>query len=152
MGNELSSVEANTRVGEASVHWRRAGVGPAIVFIHGFPLSGYTWDTVVARLRDRFTCYAPALIGFGESRSPAAADHSSQGQARALAATLSELGVASYALVGNDTGGWVARELALVDQQRVSRLILTNTEIPFHRPPWIPMYQLLAHVPGSGIL
>jgi pimeloyl-ACP methyl ester carboxylesterase len=63
---------------------------------------------------------------------------------------LSELGVASYALVGNDTGGWIARELALVDEQRVSRLVLTNTEIPFHRPPWIPMYQVLAHVPGYG--
>jgi pimeloyl-ACP methyl ester carboxylesterase len=63
---------------------------------------------------------------------------------------LSELGVASYALVGNDTGGWVARELALVDTQRVSHLVLTNTEIPFHRPPWIPTYQALARIPGFG--
>jgi pimeloyl-ACP methyl ester carboxylesterase len=59
-----------------------------------------------------------------------------------------QLGVESYALVGNDTGGWIARELALIDKSRVSRLLLTNTEIPFHRPPWIPMYQALAHVPG----
>jgi haloalkane dehalogenase len=44
----------------------------------------------------------------------------------------------------------VARELALVDKQRVSHLVLTNTEIPFHRPPWIPMYQVLARVPGFG--
>ena len=28
---------------------------------------------------------------------------------------------------------------------RVSHLVLTNTEIPLHRPPWIPMYQALAH-------
>jgi pimeloyl-ACP methyl ester carboxylesterase len=63
---------------------------------------------------------------------------------------LSELGVASYALIGNDTGGWIARELALIDTARVSHLILTNTEIPSHRPPWIPMYQTLAHVPGFG--
>jgi pimeloyl-ACP methyl ester carboxylesterase len=63
---------------------------------------------------------------------------------------LSQLGVESYALVGNDTGGWVARELALLDGQRVSHLVLTNTEIPGHRPPWIPMYQVLAHAPGFG--
>ena len=50
------------------------------------------------------------------------------GQARALQGTLSALGVASYALVGNDTGGWVARELALIDTPRVSHLVLTNTE------------------------
>lgn len=148
MGNTVSSVEGNTRVGEASVHWRRDGSGPAIVFLHGFPLSGYTWDKVVLHLRDRFTCYTPDLIGLGQSRSTAGDDYSSPGQARALQGMLSELGVASYALVGNDTGGWVARELALVDQQRVSHLVLTNTEIPFHRPPWIPMFQVLARVPG----
>ncbi len=34
--------DATTRVGEASVHWRRAGSGPPIVFLHGFPLSGAT--------------------------------------------------------------------------------------------------------------
>lgn len=148
MGNTVSSVEGNTRVGEASVHWRRDGSGPAIVFLHGFPLSGYTWDKVVLHLRDRFTCYTPDLIGLGQSRSTAGDDYSSPGQARALQGMLSELGVASYALVGNDTGGWVARELALVDEQRVSHLVLTNTEIPFHRPPWIPMFQVLARVPG----
>jgi haloalkane dehalogenase len=150
MGNERSAAEGNTRVGEASVHWRRDGSGPAIVFLHGFPLSGHTWDKVLPHLRDRFTCYTPDLIGLGQSRSTAGDDYSSQGQARALQGMLSEIGVTSYALVGNNTGGWVARELALVDTRRVSHLILTNTEIPFHRPPWIPMYQVLARVPGYG--
>jgi pimeloyl-ACP methyl ester carboxylesterase len=150
MANTVSSTEGNTKVGAASVHWRKDGSGPAIVFVHGFPLSGHTWDSVVAQLRDRFTCYAPDLIGLGQSRSSAGEDYSSQGQARALRGMLSELGVASYALVGNDTGGWIARELALIDKGRVSHLVLTNTEIPNHRPPWIPMHQALAHLPGSG--
>ena len=142
--------DATTRVGDASVHWRRAGSGPPIVFFHGFPLSGATWDAVVHHLRDRFTCYAPDLIGLGRSDSTADDDYSSPGQARVFQALLSQLGVESYALVGNDTGGWIARELALIDGPRVSHLVLTNTEIPFHRPPWIPMYQALAHLPGCG--
>jgi pimeloyl-ACP methyl ester carboxylesterase len=146
------STEGSTRVGAATVHWRRDGQGPAIVFVPGFPLSGQTWDQVVRELRDRFTCYAPDLIGLGESQSPADDDHSSQGQARALQGTLEALGVGSYALVGNDTGGWVARELALIDRERVSHLVLTNTEIPGHRPPWIPLYQTLALVPGFGFV
>ncbi len=150
MENTLSSVEGSTRVGEASVHWHRDGNGPPIVFLHGFPLSGHTWDKVVSQLRDRFTCYTPDLIGLGQSYSTAGDDYSSQGQARALQGMLSALRVASYALVGNDTGGWVARELALIDAPRVSHLVLTNTEIPLHRPPWIPTYQVLARVPGFG--
>jgi pimeloyl-ACP methyl ester carboxylesterase len=144
-------VEGSTRVGEASVHWRKDGSGPPLVFLHGFPLSGQTWDDVVLDLRDRFTCYAPDLIGLGESQSAANDDYSSPGQARAFRGMLSELRVESYALVGNDTGGWIARELALIDE-RVSHLVLTNTEIPFHRPPWIPMYQALAHVSGFGVV
>jgi pimeloyl-ACP methyl ester carboxylesterase len=142
--------EGTAVVGAASVHWRRDGRGPAVVFLHGFPLSGRTWDAVVAHLRDHFTCYALDLIGLGQSRSTAAADYSSPGQARAFQGLLSQLRVDSYAVVGNDTGGWIARELALIDTPRVSRLVLTNTEIPFHRPPWIPMYQALAQVPGYG--
>jgi haloalkane dehalogenase len=146
--SDPTSLDETASVGEASVHCRRDGSGPAVVFVHGFPLSGHTWDKVVSQLRDRFTCYTPDLIGFGRSHSTSADDYSSQGQARVLRATLTLLGVESYALVGNDSGGWIARELALIDKTRVSHLLLTNTEIPFHRPPWIPMYQALAHVPG----
>jgi haloalkane dehalogenase len=147
-----AATEGTTRVGEASVHCRRDGSGPAVVFLHGFPLSGQTWDKVVSQLRDRFTCYTPDLIGLGRSHSAVADDYSSQGQARVIRETLAQLGVESYAVVGNDTGGWIARELVLIDKPRVSRLLLTNTEIPFHRPPWIPMYQALAHVPGFGAI
>jgi len=144
--------EGDARVGGASIHWRRTGTGPAIVLLHGFPLSGRTWDGVVARLRHRFTCWTLDLVGLGRSHAAADDDYASPGQARAFAAALATLGVGSYALVGNDTGGWIARELALVDPHRVTSLVLTNTEIPGHRPPWIPAYQTLAHVPGAGRL
>jgi haloalkane dehalogenase len=144
----VSDREETTRAGSAEVHWWRSGAGPAAVFLHGFPLSGRTWEGVIARLRDRYTCYAPDLIGLGGSRSAADDDHASPGQARVMQGLLTTLGVASYVLVGNDTGGWVARELALLDGARVTGLVLTNTEIPLHRPPWIPTYQALARLPG----
>jgi haloalkane dehalogenase len=148
MTNVQGASEGRTRIEQASLHWYRQGSGPPIVFLHGFPLSGRTWDAVVSHLCGRFTCYTPDLVGLGESSSTDPEDYSSQGQARALQALLTAIGVGRYTLVGNDTGGWVARELALVDTARVARLVLTNTEIPFHRPPWIPMYQVLVHLPG----
>jgi len=134
------------------VCWRKAGDGPAVVLLHGFPLSGLTWRRVVASLADRFTCWAPDLVGLGETTSTRPEDFSSPGQARLLQQALAALGVTSYALVGNDTGGWIARELALLETRRVTHLALTNTEIPGHRPPWIPFYQRVVGLPGIALV
>jgi pimeloyl-ACP methyl ester carboxylesterase len=138
-------------VGAARVCYSKVGQGPALVLLHGFPLSGLTWRKVVPALSQRFTCYALDLIGLGGSTSRDAVDLSSPGQAAVFQRALRALDVSTYFLMGNDTGGWIARELALLEPQRVTRLLLTNTEIPGHRPPWIPLYQRLARLPGSRI-
>jgi haloalkane dehalogenase len=139
-------------VGHARVCYSKAGQGPALVLLHGFPLSGLTWRKVVPELLQRFTCYALDLMGLGNSTSPDPADLSSPGQAAVFQRALSAMGVSSYALLGNDTGGWIARELALLELKRVTHLILMNTEMPGHRPPWIPLYQRLVRLPGSGFV
>jgi len=139
-------------VGDARICYRTAGEGPALVLLHGFPLSGMTWRKVVPALAQRFTCYALDLVGLGNSTSNAAIDYTSPGQALVLQQGLRALGVSCYALLGNDTGGWIARELALLDAAAVTRLVLMNTEIPGHRPPWIRLYQRLSQLPGSGIV
>ena len=138
-------------VGNARVCYSKAGQGPALVLLHGFPLSGLTWRKIVPALSQRFTCYALDLVGLGGSTSRDAVDFSSPGQAAVFQRALRALGVSTYALMGNDTGGWIARELALLEPECVTRLALTNTEIPGHRPPWIPLYQSLVQLPGSTI-
>jgi len=138
------------QVARARVCYHKAGDGPALVLLHGFPLSGLTWRNIVPSLAQQFTCYAFDLVGLGETTSPNAADFASDGQGRIIQQALRALGVSSYVLVGNDTGGWVARELALLEQDRVTHLALMNTEIPGHRTPWIPLYQRLVRLPGSA--
>lgn len=138
--------------GTARVCYRKAGEGPALVLLHGFPLSGFTWRKVVPQLSCRFTCYAFDLVGLGNSTSGAGVDFSSEGQAAVLQRVLRALGVSAYVLMGNDTGGWIARELALLETTRVTHLALMNTEIPGHRPPWIPLYQRLARLPGCAFV
>ena len=138
--------------GRATVAYRKVGDGPAVVFLHGFPLSGLTWRKVAPTLSGRFTCYAFDLVGLGGTTSQLPADFASPGQAGVLRQALSMLGVPEFALVGNDTGGWIARELALLEPEKVTCLALTNTEIPGHRPPWIPTYQRLVRLPGSKLM
>jgi len=140
------------KVGDVKICYRTAGVGPAVALFHGYPLSGRTWRKVIPELAKHFSCYAFDMVGLGDSISRRASDHSSLGQAQAFLGALSALGISSYSLIGNDSGGWIARELALLDARRVRQLILTNTEIPGHRPPWIGLYKLLARAPGAGFL
>ena len=137
---------------QARVCYRKTGQGPALVLLHGFPLPGLTWRRIVPALAQHFTCYALDLVGLGDTTSPVAADFSSEGQAAVFQRALRALDVSSYALMGNDTGGWIARELALLEPERVTQLMLTNTEIPGHRPPWIPLYQALAPLPGANFV
>ena len=129
---------------------RRFGSGPALVLIHGFPVHGYTWRALLPELAERHTCFVLDLPGLGDSDWNDATDFSFTGQARRLSPLLRKLGIDRFALLAHDTGATVARLLALAEPARVARLAIINTEIPGHRPPWIPLYQKLTRVPGAG--
>jgi pimeloyl-ACP methyl ester carboxylesterase len=135
--------------GTARVACRRFGSGPALLLVHGFPLSGFTWRKVLPELSQHHTCYVPDLPGLGESQWTADTDFSFPGQGRTLHALCQRLGLERYSVVAQNTGGTFARYLALADVARVDKLILINTEMPHHRPPWIPLYQFTMGLPGS---
>jgi pimeloyl-ACP methyl ester carboxylesterase len=135
--------------GTARLPVRRFGSGPPLLLVHGFPLSGFTWRKVLPELSQRYTCYVLDLPGLGASEWTDATDFSFPGQGRTLKSLVDRLGLDRYAVVAQDTGGTFARYLALADLARVSKLVLINTEMPHHRPPWIPFYQFLMRVPGA---
>ena len=135
--------------GTARLPCRRFGSGPPLLLVHGFPLSGFTWRKVLPELSKRHTCYVPDLPGMGESEWTDATDFSFPGQGRTLKALVDRLGLERYSVMAQDTGGTFARYLALFDGARVEKLVLINTEVPHHRPPWIPLYQTLMALPGT---
>lgn len=135
--------------GTARLPYRRFGSGPALLLVHGFPLSGFTWRKVLPALAERFTCYVPDLPGMGESEWTECTNFSFPGQGHTLRLLRERLGLERYAVLAQDTGGTFARYLALEDGERVEKLVLINTEMPNHRPPWIPLYQFLMRVPGA---
>ncbi|MGZ4797141.1 MAG: alpha/beta fold hydrolase [Acidimicrobiia bacterium] len=127
---------------------RRVGAGPPLLLVHGFPLSGLTWRRVVPTLAAHFHCIVPDLPGLGETEWSTATDFGFPGQGATLRRLVDALGLGSYVVLAQDTGGTFARYLAR-DDARVRALVLINTEIPNHRPPWIPAYQRLLTVPGT---
>jgi pimeloyl-ACP methyl ester carboxylesterase len=137
-------------VADASLAVRRFGSGPPVLFVHGFPTHGYTWRRLLPALAERFTCITVDLPGLGDSGWSDATDFRFTAQARRLVALVEQLGLERTALVAHDTGATIARLVALAAPARVSKLALVNTEIPGHRPPWIPLYQALARLPGTA--
>jgi pimeloyl-ACP methyl ester carboxylesterase len=136
--------------GDATLAVRCSGSGAAVVFVHGFPVHGATWRWLLPHLAERFRCVVVDLPGLGESAWSAATDFTWPGHARRIVELAARLELGAFALVAHDTGATVSRHVTLQAGGRVTRLALFNTEIPSHRPPWIPLYQRLARLPGAG--
>ncbi len=147
----LSAKVERFETGDATLALRRFGSGPALLLIHGFPLHGFTWRKLLPELSRHFTCHVVDLAGKGDSAWSAATDFTFPGHAARLRQLVDQLGLEQYALVAQDTGATIARCLALIDPPRVQKLVLINTEIPHHRPPWIPLYQFLTGLPGAQL-
>ena len=57
--------------GEATLHVRVGGTGPAVVLIHGFGDTGDMWPPLAAELARDHTVVVPDLRGMGLSSHPA---------------------------------------------------------------------------------
>ena len=131
----------HTEVNNTTIAYRTAGTGDALVMLHGWPLWGATFRKLLPDLAQRFTCYIPDIPGGGDTLWTAQTDFSWPGQAATIKAWIDRLGLTSYHLLGQNSGAMVGRQLALMDPGRLRKFAMTNTEIPNHRPPFLPLYR-----------
>lgn len=102
------------------------GSGPAILFIHGYPLDRTIWRHQLDHLKG-FRCIAPDLRGMGQSAAPDLG-YSMSAYAEDLAGVLEALGEESAVLCGLSMGGYVAFEFLRRWPDRVRGLILMDTK------------------------
>ncbi|SPM31751.1 alpha/beta fold hydrolase [Mycobacterium terramassiliense] len=105
--------------------FRIAGSGPALLLIHGVGDNSRSWDTVHAKLAQRFTVIAPDLLGHGESDKPHA-DYSLPAFANGMRDLLAVLGIDRVTVVGHSFGGGVAMQFAYQYPQLVERIVLVS--------------------------
>ncbi|MEL6177586.1 MAG: alpha/beta hydrolase [Myxococcota bacterium] len=111
-------------------HWR-IGTGPALVFVHGWPVHAVTFRNVVAALADNFTCHLIDLPLAGRSKWTDATPAGADALVDALTTALHRMELPpKFGLVGFDSGGGFARAAAATMPDRVSGLVLGNTETP----------------------
>src|ERR1700731_913193 len=103
--------------------FRIAGSGPVILLIHGIGDNSTTWETVQAKLAQRFTGIAVDLLGHGQSDKPRA-DYSIAAYANGMRDLLSVLDIERVTVVGHSLGGGVAMQFAYQFPHLVERLIL----------------------------
>lgn len=113
-------------VGNTHIFVRRAGRGPAVLLLHGFPQTHLMWRSVAPLLTDRFTVLCADLPGYGCSGCPESRpDHTPYAKralARNLANAMTTFGFERFSIAGHDRGGRVGYRLALDYPARVDRL------------------------------
>jgi len=109
----------------ATIRYARAGKGPPLLLLHGYPQTHYAWRLVARELANHFTVILPDLPGYGQSKGPppdrAGNGYSKRNLARIMVAFMSGLGFERFDLAGHDRGGRVGYRLCLDHPESVRR-------------------------------
>ena len=121
---ETHSVET-TEVAGGSVQYLRGGSGSRVLVLH-HSIGNIGWIPFYEALAQSHEVFVPDLPGYGQSQRPEWAKHP-----RDLAILFHQLlhkegGDEPIAVVGLGLGGWIAAEMATMNQSRISSLVLVG--------------------------
>jgi pimeloyl-ACP methyl ester carboxylesterase len=123
------TVEANG----IRLHAARAGEGPLMLFLHGFPEYWAMWAPMLEHFGARGWCaVAPDMRGHNLSEKPAdvQAYHAKHLGADVLALA-AHYTSEPFVLVAHDWGGAIAWAVAIAKPQRLKRLVMLNSPHPY---------------------
>lgn len=132
------------------IHYREAGEGEPLLFVHGWAVNGSLWDGLAERLAESHRCIVPDLP-FGSHPEPMAPDTdlSPPGASRLIAELIDALGLDRPTVIANDSGGAISQVLVTEHPGTVGRLVLTNCDALEVFPPGIfKLYGKAAGIPG----
>ncbi len=113
------------------VYVEQQGSGAAVVLLHGFGASSYSWRHLMPELAKSFRVVAPDLFGFGWTERPRdAASYTRAGQARLVLGVLQALGIRRAQFVGHSYGGALTLYLASRHPEIVSSIVLVDSAAP----------------------
>jgi pimeloyl-ACP methyl ester carboxylesterase len=105
----------------------RAGQGPAVLLLHGWPGDQTDYRDVVPLVSAAADVVVPDLRGFGDSdKVPAdpARQYAAGAQARSIAGLITELGLTRPVIAGYDIGSRIAQALARDRPDLVGALVI----------------------------
>lgn len=120
------AMPGSVSVGGARIAYRVQGHGPALMLVHGYPLSGELFAKNRATLARRYTVVTPDLRGFGGSTTPDS-EGSVQIYAKDMLAVMDHLNIKKAIIGGMSMGGPVVLEMYREAPQRFRGLILIDS-------------------------
>ena len=113
------------KTGGDVIYYRKAGTGPPILFLHGGACESSDWVETMGALSDRFTSYAPDLLGYGLS------DRNKDGYVLgdfvdSTMTFMETLGIETCDIVGHSLGARIGLEVAMRDPEKVLKLVLID--------------------------
>lgn len=110
------------------VHYAEQGnpKGEAIVFLHAYADSWFSYARVLPLLSHGYRALAPDQRGHGDSDKPACC-YVADDFAADVGAFMDAVGIEAATLVGDSSGGLVAQRVALSYPHRVGRLVLIGS-------------------------
>lgn len=110
-----------------TIHYLKAGSGPALVLVHGYPESSETWRKIMPELAKIFTVIAPDTRGVGDSSG--ADNFSLEDVADDIYELVKSLGFKEVCLVGQDFGVQVVSAYAAKHRDDVSALVVIESPL-----------------------
>lgn len=118
------------------LHYKVAGSGgPAMILLHGFAASTFSWRAVMVPLAELGTVVAYDRPSSGLTERPLPGDwrgdspYGPEAQVDHLIGLMDLLGIRQAILIGNSAGGTVAVQAALRHPERVTALVLVDPAI-----------------------
>lgn len=102
------------------------GSGPAVVFLHAFPVDSRMWMPQIGALEGSYKVIAPDYPGFGSSPHPPALPDIEY-YAERVEDLLNRLEIEQAVLAGLSMGGYIAFACWRLFPQRISALVLADT-------------------------
>jgi len=100
--------------------------GPAIILLHGYSDSWFSWSEVLPRLSPAYHVFALDQRGHGDSERPADGYGVSDFAADVLA-LMNAAGLPTATVVGHSMGSWIAQRVASIAPRRIERLVLVGS-------------------------
>ena len=112
------------QLSEVKLHYVKAGSGPLLILLHGFPENWYSWKYQIGPFSRHYTVVAPDMRGYNLSDKPDGIEpYHVEKLVRDISELITVLGYEKAEIVGHDWGCAIAWGMALLHPEQTEKLV-----------------------------